>query len=361
MDNIITVTRKIQAQDYDEFLGMDVDKRRIILTRLNHLNLEKSISMPYDPLNLLSYMRNYLGGKRVAFAYEAGPTGFGLHDAISAAGYACLVVNPASVSRANGKRVRTNRLDSRKLVYQLRGGSLERIRVPNADYRHLREYVTLRKMHMTESAKCKQRIKALFLRYGMDFPAGAPGGFWSKQLIGQLREYERDQALHFKIVSLIDSLEFSRYKALEAQQELRNFVQSNSEISESVRYAMSLPGVGWIVATYAVARIGDYRQMGSSDQTASFFGLVQTEDSTGDSSDRGPITKAGDPVLRSLLVEASWTAIRKDPDLAAFYQRVYSTHAKDKAARIAIVAVARKLATRLHCVLKERREYQMKR
>ena len=98
--------------------------------------------------------------------------------------------------------------------------------------------------------------------------------------------------------------------------------------------------------------------MGTSNQTASFFGLVQTEDSTGECSDRGSITKAGDPVVRSLLVEAAWTAIRKDRHLAEFYERIRSTHAKDKAARITIVAVARKLATRLHCVLKERREYQ---
>jgi hypothetical protein len=61
-----------------------------------------------------------------------------------------------------------------------------------------------------------------------------------------------------------------------------------------------------------------------------------------------------------LLIEAAWTAIRHDPELAAFYQRVKETHAKDKASRIAIVAVARKLAARLHCVLKERRVYQVK-
>ncbi len=73
-----------------------------------------------------------------------------------------------------------------------------------------------------------------------------------------------------------------------------------------------------------------------------------------------PITKAGDPVLRSLLIEASWTAIRTDPELATFYQRLYHRHAKDKAARVAIVAVARKLATRLHCVLQQRRVYRLK-
>jgi transposase len=90
------------------------------------------------------------------------------------------------------------------------------------------------------------------------------------------------------------------------------------------------------------------------------MGLVQAEDSTGDTSSRGSITKMGDPVLRSLFIEAAWTSIRFDSELAAFYQQVKSTHAQDKASRIAIVAVARKLATRMHCVLQERRVYQIK-
>lgn len=77
--------------------------------------------MPYDSGNLLGYVRGHLANKRVAFAYEAGPTGFGLYDDIAAAGYPCLVVTPSTVPTVKGKRVRTNRLDSRKLAYQLRG------------------------------------------------------------------------------------------------------------------------------------------------------------------------------------------------------------------------------------------------
>ena len=358
VSNLSTVSRKIQPGNYEVFVGLDVDKRSIALTQVDHLGIERAVSMPYDADMLLSYVRNQLGSRRVAFVYEAGPTGFGLHDAVVEAGHACLVVSPASVPTARGKRVKTNRLDSRKLALQLRGGGLEGIRVPTEEYRHLRELVELRKMHIRGAAAHKCRIKALFLRYSIAFPGKTPGGYWSKEVIGRLRNLECQPALRFKIVSLLDSLEFSRQHALKAQVAIREFVEWNQDISESVWYAMSLPGIGWIVGTYAIARIGDWRQMGSSDQTASFLGLVQTENSTGDRTDRGSITKAGDPVLRSLLVEAAWTAIRKDPELAEFYHRVYSNHPKHIAARVAIVAVARKLATRLHCVLKERREYR---
>lgn len=360
MSDSITSVQRIQPQDFDVFIGMDVDKHSIALRQVDHPGVEKSLSMPYQGACLLGYVRKHLRQQRIAFAYEVGPTGFGLHDTLAQAGYPCLVVMPSAVPTPRGQRVRTNRLDARKLALQLRGGNLEGIRVPSEDYRMLREYVRLRKMHINEAARCKQRIKALFLRNGLEFPGATPGGYWSKQLVQQLREYACAPALQFKIGSLLTSLEFSRLQAAAALTEMRRFVQATAEIADSVRYAMSVPGVGWIIATYVVARVGDWRLLGDSQEMASFFGLTQREDSTGEGADRGPITKAGDPVMRSMLIEGAWTAICKDPELRSFYERVKDTHAKDKGARIAIVAVARKLACRLHCVLKERREYQVR-
>jgi transposase len=355
-----TLARKIQPQEYEVFVGMDVDKRSIVLTQVDHLGQERSVRMPHEGPVLLSYLARHLRGRRVALVYEAGPTGFGLYDTLSQAGYPCLVVTPSSVPKARGRRVRTNRLDAVQLARQLRGGDLEGIRVPSGDYRMLRELVQLRKQHMTEAARDKQRIKALFLRYSLEFPVATPGGYWSQEAIRRLREYPCAPALQFKLRSLLSSLEFARGQAAQAQAELRRFVQARPELAASVGYAMSLPGVGWIVATYAVARIGDWRLLGKSPEMASFFGLTQCEDSTGEDANRGSITKAGDPVMRALLIEGAWTAIRKDAELRRFFERVKARQARDKASCIAIVAVARKLACRLHCVLKERREYQLR-
>jgi hypothetical protein len=61
--------------------------------------------------------------------------------------------------------------------------------------------------------------------------------------------------------------------------------------------------------------------------------------------------------LRNKLIQSAWTAIRKDPELRAFYRRIYQRHPKKVAARKAIVAVARKLTTRIYVVLKEQRPY----
>lgn len=139
---------------------------------------------------------------------------------------------------------------------------------------------------------------------------------------------------------------------------LKSLVKGNPGLKCCIEYLMSCPGIGWRIACYVLARIGDWRCLGISKEAGAFFGLVPTENSTPDRTDRGSITKCGDPRLRSMLIQGAWAAIRKDSELKAFYDRICASHSKKVAARVAIVAVARKLAERMHCVLKQQRRYE---
>src|SRR5688572_13720312 len=131
-----TMTRPTQvsrfiASDHDIFAGLDVDKRSIAMTFSDHKRLLKSLRLPYSSEQLLNYVRKHFPQQRVAFVYEAGPTGFGLYDDLTAEGHPCLVVAPSMVPTAPGQRVKTNRLDSKKLSLGLRGGELHSIHVPS--------------------------------------------------------------------------------------------------------------------------------------------------------------------------------------------------------------------------------------
>ena len=65
----------------------------------------------------------------VRVAYEAGPTGFGLARAVSAAGMGCVVVAPSKLERPPGDRVKTDRRDAIRLARLLRVGELVGVRV----------------------------------------------------------------------------------------------------------------------------------------------------------------------------------------------------------------------------------------
>jgi transposase len=306
-------------------------------------------------------VQKHFPGQRLAFVYEAGPTGFGLYDELMAAGHPCLVVAPPMVPRAPGARVKTNRLDSRKLSTGLRGGELKSIHVPAPKYRELRHLVQLRDTQVQQLTATKCRIKALLLYEGIPFPSDdGKEKQWSAGVLDELLELACSETVRFKLDQLIGTLHFNFNSAAAAQKQIRYFCQKDAELRQSIAWLKSLPGIGEIVATHLVARLGDPSLITNVRQIAGFLGLVSSEHSTGDKQNRGEITRAGDSRLRNKLIQSAWVTIRKDPELREFYQRVYQRHPKKVAARKAIVAVARKLTTRIYAVLKERRPFVLR-
>ena len=347
-------------RDYDVFSGLDVDKRSISVTFTDHNGFLKSLRMPHRVEHLLNHVRKHFPGKKVAFAYEAGPTGYGLYDGIVAQDYPCLIAAPSMIPKAPGQRVKTNRLDSRTLSENLRGGQLKSIHVPSALYRELRHLTQLRDVLVSELVGMKQRIKSLLLMEGIEFPPAPAGSQWSFLVKDKLRKLPCSGTVRFKLDQLLDSLEFNEKQVLKAITEIRRFCRNDPELSQCMKYLISLPGIGWIVASQLLARIGDWRELNNIRQLAGFLGLGPSEHSTGERTDRGSITRTGDGRLRSKLIQASWSAIRQDGELREFYRSVYRKHPREVASRVAIVAVARKLSVRISVVLMKQRPYEVR-
>jgi transposase len=344
-------------RDYDIFAGLDVDKRSISVTFTNHQGFIRSLRMPYDVEHLLNHVRKHFRDQKVAFAYEAGPTGYGLYDGLVAQAYPCLVAAPSMIPKAPGQRVKTNRLDSRSLSENLRGGQLKSIHVPSPVYREFRHLTQLRDTFVGEMVAMKLRIKSLLLFEGIEFPPAPAGSQWSFLVKAKLRKLACSKSVRFKLDQLLDSLEFTEKQIVKTTREIHRFCKSDPELSQCIKYLMTIPGIGWIVASQLMARIGDWRELKNIRQLAGFLGLVPTENSTGDRTDRGSITHTGDGRLRSKLIQGSWSAIRQDGELREFFRSVCRTHARDIASRVAIVAVARKLSVRISVVLMKQRPY----
>lgn len=342
-------------RDYDVFAGLDVDKKSMAVVFTDHDGAMRTLRMANSATPLLNYVRKHYREQRVAFAYEAGPTGFGLHDELVSQDYTCVVAAPSKVPRAPGERVKTNRLDGRKLSENLRGGQLSGIHVPSRSYRDLRHLVQLRDTHVRQLTASKLRIKSLLLYEGIPFPD--PQEKWTARAMRELQTLPCSETVRFKLDDLLNSLHFHYQAAAQGTKQIRHYCLHDPELQPSIELLLSLPGIGWIVASHLVARLGDPREIKNGKQIAGFLGIVSSEHSTGEKENRGEITRSGDSRLRNKLIQSAWTAIKKDPELRAFYRRIYQRHAQKVAARKAIVAVARKLTTRIYVVLKEQRPY----
>ena len=347
-----------QVNDFDAFFGIDVDKRRFSLTMINRDGTnERSKSFPADEENFYRYIQNNHSGKRILCGYEAGPTGFHLHDYLTQRKVECIVMPPSSVPKPSDSRVKTNRIDSVRISHCLRNGEARPIRVPDDSYRELRHLITARERYSLQSKRAKQRIKALLLYAHLDTAAPDAETRWSGSHIDRLKSLDAPRAVRIDLDLLIEDLTYARSKMAQVIKNLRTFSLSHPEIDRYRKFLESIPGIGFQVAMTTLGRIGDPKRLVNVREISAFFGLVPCENSTGDKVNRGPITHLGNSVARSLIVEAAWVAIRYDTELNQFYHRIRGRHHPSCGARKAIVAVARKLTHRIYSVLTEERPY----
>ena len=112
---------------------------------------------------------------------------------------------------------------------------------------------------------------------------------------------------------------------------------------------MSIHGVGPRTTEAVLAYTDDVRRFGRGKGYCAYFGLTPKLDESGLSKKLGHISKQGPSVVRWLIVESAWRAIKKSPALLAFHKRVMCGQKGRK--KIATVAVARKLLSIMRAML----------
>ena len=99
-----------------------------------------------------------------------------------------------------------------------------------------------------------------------------------------------------------------------------------------------------------VAFIDDPHRFRNAKAIGRYFGLVPSQDQSGERNRLGHITREGPPVVRQLVAEAAWQAIRRSPTVRAFFER---THRDDpQRQKIALVATAHYLVRVMWAMLR---------
>jgi transposase len=104
--------------------------------------------------------------------------------------------------------------------------------------------------------------------------------------------------------------------------ELDRAVMQEANRREDAVLLMSHPGIGPVTSLAFVLAIGPISRFARSKKIASYLGLNPTEESSGGRRRLGAISKQGNTMVRWLLIEAVYPAVRKDPALRQDYQRL---------------------------------------
>jgi transposase len=251
-----------------------------------------------------------LAGKygRLAFCYEAGPTGYGLYRQITGLGHECLVAAPSLIPKKAGDRVKTNRRDALGMVKQFRAGELTAVWVPDPRHEAMRDLTRARLAAVEDLRAKRQQVLSLLLRLGLHYPgAKTPGAkTWTRAHMDWLARQKlahAEQRIAFEEMLLAVRQAQERIVRLEAA--IRDAVPDWS-LAAVVEGVMAMRGIDLVTATAFLAEIGDLSRFRTPRELMAYLGLVPSEDSTGKVR-RGAITKAGNRRARHLVVESAWS------------------------------------------------------
>lgn len=158
----------------------------------------------------------------------------------------------------------------------------------------------------------------------------------------------------------LDRLEMNlllpQWELLNGQLELvETKIAERAAADEQVQLLESVPGIGHYSALAIAARIGDIQRFRRADSLANYFGLTPGCRNSGEATKRlGSITKQGSKLVRYLLNQAVVSVLRFDGAMRTWFKRIK----KRRGAKIARVAVMRRLLTILWHMLQKKQKYR---
>lgn len=287
---------------------------------------------------------------------EAGLDGFSIHRVLEEEGIESHIVDPASVAVSRRRRrAKTDRIDGEALIRTLmawkRGEPrvCSMVRPPSREEEDRRRLIRERKTLVAERVEHVNRIKGLLFAQGVtDYQ---PLRRDRRARLEQLATRDgRALGPHLKaqINRELDRLELliEQIKAVEAE---RDALLQPAEGSAPARAAalLELVGIGPEFAAVLWCE-GLFRHFDNRKQVAAYAGLAPSPWQSGKVSRDQGVSKAGNPRLRTTMIQLAWLWLHHQPNSALakwFVERVRANGGRYK--KSTIVALARKLLVAL--------------
>lgn len=239
--------------------------------------------------------------KELHFVYEAGPCGYDIFRSLTDKGFDCSVVSPAHIPKKPADRIKTDRRDAMMLARLHRAGELTYVFVPRADDEAMRDLTRAREDAKKAQRVAQQQLNGMLLRLGFRYPKDN----WTKQHFLWLADQKMPMAAQQVVFQeYINAINETNARVERLTQQIETLVPS-WRMAPAVKALQALRGVSLIVASTMIAEIGDLTRFDHPKKLMTYLGLVPSEHSSGEKTQRGKITKTGNGHARRVLVEAA--------------------------------------------------------
>ncbi len=330
-----------------EKIGLDLHTRQ---SQLAILTADGEILERRIPTMRESFARALGERPRARILLEAGTESEWVAECLEALGHEVIVADPnfAPMYATLNRKIKTDRRDALALMDACQLGAYRPAHRASAARRHVRTELSVRDALVRTRARYIALAKACLRREGLRVARGPSDRFLAHLAAVALPEQLRDE-----LAPLLALLEPLNREIAAADHRIATLVAQDAVMQR----LMTAPGIGPVTAAAYAATLDDVERFRSAREVMAYLGLVPAEDSSAARRQRGAITKAGNARVRWLLVEAGWAVLhstRADTAaLKAWGQRLVLRRGK----RVAVVALARRLAGILFAMWRDETAY----
>ncbi len=285
-------------------LAMDVHKASISAAVLEVGATSPVVDkMSTDDESIRRLISRFENPRRVWACYEAGPTGYELARVLQAAGMHCEVIAPSLIPTAPGNRVKTDRRVAQRMALLFRAGQLSSVRIPSTAEEAVRDLCRARGDMVIDRTRARHRLGKFLLRHGRVW---RDGDNWTLKHEAWIRQQRFDEPALTATFNHYQATLTAREAAVTAVDADLALWFTRPPFADPVRRLAAYRGITELGALTLACEVCDWRRFPTASMFMGFCGLVPSEHSSGERTQRGGITHAGNTHLRAQLVESAW-------------------------------------------------------
>ena len=323
------------------YVGADLDTRAVTLAVVSEQGaLLREKRLAPDPQEVLRFLAPWRPD--LSLAVEASPFTYPFLDPLQEAGIEVHLAHPLMLKAIAYAKVKTDRVDALTLAQILRLGMLPESYIYPKELRPLRD-LARRRARLVEARSLGYRwVQTLYRQRGIAPPDrnrvkhpadGAAGLFPAEEDRRYLAGLDTITAAHSQAIENIEDL-----------------LHEKCLLDERYRLLMGVPGIGKTYAQLVMLEVGDISRFPSHRRFISYARLTPGLYQSGKTSRRGRNPHQGNRHLKVAFRQAALFAVRHDPHVRAFFDRLIESRPRI----VAYAIVARRLAVGVFYVLTRR-------
>lgn len=328
------------------YIGVDFHARQQTISYLTTEEGEiRGLQLEHGQPGEVRKFYEQFAGQQVVVGFEASGYAAWFEELLEELGYEIWIGHATSIRSFARRRQKNDRRDAELILDLLLRGDFPRIHRYSAGSREVLQQLRYRQRLV--------KMRTMIIN-NLVFMAASRGVSLRTQLKSR-RGLERLQQ-----IALPEPQRQQRDELCQLLRELQpkiktveQWLEGKADADQRVQRLRTHHGIGPLTGLCLVHTLESVGRFANSRKVTAYVGFDPVEDSSGERQRIGSISKQGSRLLRFFLVEAGQVAVRKDPDLARVYKRVWLRrgHAKAK------VAVGRRLLVRAFIMLRDEIDY----